>query len=67
MIAILVMGGFFRSLQFTSLNTIAYADIDNRRMSRATSLVAVGQQLSTSVGVALGAGAGRADGEPARA
>ena len=48
----LLIGGFFRSLQFTSLNTIAYADIDHRRMSRATSLVAVGQQLSISVGVA---------------
>jgi hypothetical protein len=54
-IAILVIGGFFRSLEYTSLNTIAYADIDNLRMSRATSLVAVGQQLSISIGVALGA------------
>ena len=42
----LLVGGFFRSLQFTSLNTIAYADIDSRDMSRATSLVAVAQQLS---------------------
>src|SRR5215475_546467 len=49
-----IVGVFFRSLEFTSLNTIAYADVDNRRMSRATSLVAVGQQLSISVGVAIG-------------
>ena len=49
-----MVGGFFRSLEFTSLNTIAYADVDTR-MSRATSLVAVAQQLSLSVGVALGA------------
>jgi len=49
------VGGFFRSLQFTSLNTIAYADLDHRDLSRATSLVAVGQQLSISVGVAIGA------------
>jgi len=55
MIAILGVGGFFRSLEFTSLNTIAYAEIDSRRMSRATSLVSVGQQLSISVGVAIGA------------
>ena len=54
-IAILLIGGFFRSLQYTSLNTIAYADIDSRYMSRATSLVAVAQQLSLSVAVALGA------------
>ncbi len=54
-VAVLIVGGFFRSLEFTSLNTIAYADVDHRRMSRATSLVAVAQQLSISVGVAIGA------------
>jgi len=53
--AILVIGGFFRSLQFTSINTIAYAEIDRRRMSRATSLVSVAQQLSVTAGVAAGA------------
>jgi len=55
MIALLAVGGFFRSLQFTSINTIAYADLDRRRMSRATSLVSVAQQLSISTGVAVGA------------
>jgi fucose permease len=54
-VGILIIGGFFRSLEFTSINTIAYADIDHRRMSRATSLVAVAQQLSVSAGVAVGA------------
>jgi fucose permease len=54
-VAVLIIGGFFRSLEFTSLNTIAYADVDNRRISRATSLVAVAQQVSISVGVAIGA------------
>jgi EmrB/QacA subfamily drug resistance transporter len=53
--AVLVTGGFFRSLQFTCINTIAYADIDRRRMSRATSLVSVAQQLSIATGVAVGA------------
>jgi EmrB/QacA subfamily drug resistance transporter len=55
MILVLLTGGFFRSLQFTSINTIAYADVEPRRMSRATSLVSVGQQLSMSCGVAVGA------------
>jgi EmrB/QacA subfamily drug resistance transporter len=55
MVAILLSGGFFRSLQFTSINTIAYAEIDPRRMSRATSMVAAFQQLSLSTGVAVGA------------
>jgi EmrB/QacA subfamily drug resistance transporter len=54
-IVILLAGGFFRSLQFTALNALAFADIDNRAMSRATSFAAVGQQLSLSVGVSLGA------------
>jgi EmrB/QacA subfamily drug resistance transporter len=55
MVAVLLLGGFFRSLQFTSVNTIAFAEIEPQRMSRATALVAVAQQLSQSVGVAVGA------------
>jgi EmrB/QacA subfamily drug resistance transporter len=55
MIAILLSGGFFRSLQFTSINTIAYAEVDHPLMSRATALVAASQQLSLSTGVAVGA------------
>ena len=55
MFAILLVGGFFRSLQFTCINTIAYAEIEQARVSRATALVSVGQQLSISTGVALGA------------
>jgi EmrB/QacA subfamily drug resistance transporter len=55
MIAILLAGGFFRSLQFTSINTIAYAEVEPAKMSRATTLVAAAQQLSLSTGVAAGA------------
>ena len=55
MFGVLLIGGFFRSLQFTSINTIAYAEIEQARVSRATALVSVGQQLSISTGVALGA------------
>ena len=55
MAAVLLIGGFFRSLQFTATNTIAYADVDPPRMSRATSLVSVAQQLSIAAGVAVGA------------
>jgi MFS family permease len=54
-IVVLLIGGFFRSLQFTSLATIAYAELDPRSISRATPLVSVSQQLSVSTGVALGA------------
>jgi EmrB/QacA subfamily drug resistance transporter len=55
MTVILLIGGFFRSLQFTCINTIAYAEIDPPRMSRATSLMSVQQQVAISAGVAIGA------------
>jgi EmrB/QacA subfamily drug resistance transporter len=51
----LLVGGFFRSLQFTSLNTLAFADIPDDRMSRASSLSSIFQQLSRSFGVAIAA------------
>jgi MFS family permease len=52
---ILIVGGFFRSLQFTAINTLAYADVEPAEMSRATTLVSVNQQLAISAGVAVGA------------
>jgi MFS family permease len=52
---ILVVGGFFRSLQFTAINTVAYAEVEPPQMSRATTLVSVNQQLAISAGVAVGA------------
>jgi MFS family permease len=55
MIAILMLGGFFRSLQFTSVNALAYAEVPMARMSRATALSAVGQQVALATGVAVGA------------
>lgn len=55
MMGILLVGGFIRSLEFTSLNAIAYAEIDGAAMSRATSFSAVAQQLSLSLGIAVGA------------
>jgi MFS family permease len=51
----LLTGGFFRSLQFTALNAISYADIDLPRMSRATSFASVSQQMSGAIGVAVAA------------
>ena len=52
---LLFAGGFFRSLQFTCTNTIAYAEVENARVGRATSLASVAQQLAISSGVAVGA------------
>ena len=51
----LLVGGFFRSLEFTAINALAYADIRQADMSRATSFASVAQQVSLSLGVAIGA------------
>jgi EmrB/QacA subfamily drug resistance transporter len=53
---VLLVGGVFRSLQFTAFNTIAYADIDRSRLSAATSLYSTLQQLSLTLGIVVGAG-----------
>jgi EmrB/QacA subfamily drug resistance transporter len=52
---ILLIGGFFRSLQFTSLTTLAYADIPNARTSAATSFSSMMQQINNGLGVAVAA------------
>ena len=54
-LAVLLVGGLFRSLQFTSVNTMGYADVPDIRMSAATSLASTAQQLSVSFGVGTGA------------
>jgi len=53
--ALLLVGGFFRSLQFTSINALTFADVPQTRMSRATTLTSVAQQLSLSFGISVGA------------
>jgi EmrB/QacA subfamily drug resistance transporter len=49
------LSGFFRSLQFTALGTLIYADVPPTQMSSAATLSTVGQQLSQAFGVALAA------------
>jgi len=51
----LLTGGFFRSLQFTALNAMGYADVSPPLMSRASSLSSMFQQLAQSLGVGLAA------------
>jgi EmrB/QacA subfamily drug resistance transporter len=53
--AVLLAGGFLRSLQFTSLSAITYAEIEPRQVGSATGMASVGQQVSVSLGVAVGA------------
>jgi EmrB/QacA subfamily drug resistance transporter len=53
MMGLLLVGGILRSLQFTALNAIGYAEVAPRQMAAATSLASTGQQLSQSLGVAV--------------
>ena len=53
--ALLATGGFFRSLQFTALASLTFADVDQDRMSRASTTFAICQQVVQVMGVGLAA------------
>lgn len=53
--AALLAGGFIRSLQFTGLNALSYADVSEGAMSGASTFTAMMQQLSLSVGAGTAA------------
>ena len=55
MIGILLVSGFFRSLQFTAINTLGFADIPSSKLSGASGFSAMAQQLGISLGVAVAA------------
>jgi EmrB/QacA subfamily drug resistance transporter len=44
--------GFLSSMQYTSMNTLAYADIDEEQASPASTIASTTQQMSISFGVA---------------
>ncbi len=54
-LVMLLVGGFFRSLLFTALNTLGYADVPASEMGQATSLASTAQQVSLSLGVGFAA------------
>ncbi len=54
-LALLFIGGFLRSLQFTAMNAMSYADVTSEQASYATGLYTVAQQLSLAAGVVLAA------------
>ncbi len=54
--AVLLLNGAAQSLQFTAMNTIAYADIPAERMSAATSFYATFQQMTLTLGICVAAG-----------
>ena len=44
--------GFFTSTQYTSMNTLGYADVDQEQASGASTIASTAQQLAVSFGVA---------------
>jgi EmrB/QacA subfamily drug resistance transporter len=49
-----LLQGFFNSLQFSSMNTLAYADVEPKDSSMASTIASSFQQLSMSFGLAAG-------------
>lgn len=55
LVLILFLSGMTRSMQFTALNTIAFADIPQEEMPNANTLFSTAFQLALGLGIALGA------------
>ena len=55
-IGVLLVAGATRSMQFTALATLAFADVDAQQRSSATTISSMSQQLSMVFGVAFAAG-----------
>ena len=54
-VALMLIAGLTRSMQFTALNTLAFADIDAAQRSSAATLSSMLQQISMLFGVAVAA------------
>ena len=54
-VLVLVVSGVFRSIGFTAYNTIVFADVAPEGMGNANTLSSTVQQLTTGLGVAVGA------------
>ncbi|HBW4275177.1 TPA: MFS transporter [Klebsiella pneumoniae] len=52
---ILYLGGLFRSIQFTGVSTLAFADVPAAQMSDANTLFSTASQLAVGLGITLGA------------
>ena len=52
---ILYLGGVFRSIQFTGVSTLAFADVPAAQMNDANTLFSTASQLAVGLGITLGA------------
>jgi EmrB/QacA subfamily drug resistance transporter len=55
MLLVLFVYGLARSLQFTTLATLAYADVEDQQKAPASTLWSVAQQMTMGMGIAFGA------------
>ena len=55
MLALLTLSGVFRSVGFTTYNSVAFADVPADRMTSANTLMSTVQELGGGLGVAIGA------------
>lgn len=53
-VPIVAVLGFFNSIQFTAMNTLAIADLREKQTSSGNSLLSVNQQLAIGFGIAFG-------------
>jgi EmrB/QacA subfamily drug resistance transporter len=56
MFVLLLVAGFFQSLQYTATQAISYADVPHAQMSTASSIASMTQQMSRGFGIAMMAG-----------
>ncbi len=54
-VLVLLVSGCLRSLQFTALQALSFADATRENMSQATSIASMAQRLAQSLGIAVGA------------
>lgn len=55
LLALLVASGVFRSVGFTTYNSVAFADVEPARMTHASTLNSTLQEIGAGLGVAIGA------------
>lgn len=54
-LGLLGIGGFFRTLQLTTLTGLAFADLEQQQMSRGSATLSMSQQLLQAIGVGMAA------------
>jgi MFS family permease len=55
LVALLALSGIFRSIGFSAYNSLAYADVEPGRMTKANTLLTTLQELGGGLGIAVGA------------